>query len=83
MNIDVKQENKLVEIWLTHAEQQDRQFLERLKPLYKEYKGKGFLVAVFHSGGRDLTGATSDLLCYNRKRIAQMEVTKTRRAMQL
>lgn len=83
MHIDVKQESKLVEVWLTNAEQQDRQLLEQLKPLYKEYKDKGFLVAVFHSGHHDLTDTTSNLLCYNRKQIAQLEVAKTRQAMQV
>lgn len=54
---------------------------ERLKPLYQKYKAQKYLVAVFESGDRDLADATSDLLCYNRKRLAEMEVQRQRQEM--
>lgn len=62
--------SKTVEIWLTHAESQDSALQAQLKPLYKKYKAQGYTVAVFHSGAQDLAAVTSDLLCYNRKRLA-------------
>ncbi len=74
MEINVRDESRIVEIWLTNAEKRNTQLREQLKPLYKEYKEKNYLVAVFESGERDLGDAASDLLCYNRKRIAQLEV---------
>ncbi|NLV87227.1 MAG: hypothetical protein GX025_08445 [Clostridiales bacterium] len=76
MEISIIEEKKLVEIWLTHAESQDETVRENLKPLYAEYKEKKYTTAVFLSGTRNLADASSDLLCYNRRRIAQLEVQK-------
>ena len=78
MEFHVKDESKLVEIWLTNAEKGDLQLRERLKPLYREYKEKDYLVAVFESGTQDLTELTSGLLCDHRRRSAQREVTLER-----
>lgn len=61
--------SKTMEIWLTHAESQDAALQAQLNPLYKAYKAQGYTVAVFHSGAQDLATVTSDLLCYNRKRL--------------
>lgn len=76
MEINVRDESRIVEVWLTNAEKQDAEVCEQLKPLYQEYKRKNYLVAVFQSGDQNLADATSDLLCYNRRRIAQMEVER-------
>ena len=76
MEIDIHDDKKLVEIWLSRAEGQDDAVHEGLKPLYAEYKSKKYLVAVFRSGAENLEDATSDLLCFNKKRIAQLEVEK-------
>ena len=72
MEINVRDGNNLVEIWLTHADQWDDALRERLKPLYAEYRAKNYLVAVFASGQRDLCALTSDLLCSNRNRLARL-----------
>ena len=50
MEIEVKDKQKRVNIWLTHAESQDEALMESLKPIYREYKAKKYLVAVFASG---------------------------------
>lgn len=78
MEIHVRDESRIVEVWLTNAEQQDAEVCERLKPLYQEYKRKNYLVAVFQSGDQNLADVTSDLLRYNRRRIAQLEVERDR-----
>lgn len=78
MEIHVRDERKLVEVWLTGAEQEDGTLQERLRPLYRGYSGKDYQVAVFCSGTRDLFQQTSDLLCYNKKRVAQLEEQKAR-----
>lgn len=80
MEVNVRRESKIVEIWLTKVEKRNAELREQLKPLYQKYKKQNYLVAVFESGERDLCDAASDLLCYNRKRIAQMEVEQERRA---
>lgn len=76
MEICVRDTQKFVEIWLTNEEKRDAALREKLNTLYREYKAKNFLVAVFESGGRNLADATSDLLCYNRKRLAQLEARR-------
>ena len=74
MEIHVRDGSKLVEVWLTNSEKRDAELRERLKPLYREYKEKDYLVAVFESGTQDLT----ELTCDHRRRSAQREVTLER-----
>ena len=76
MEIEVKDKEKRVNIWLTRAESQDQALLDSLKPLYKEYKAKKYLVAVFESGTEDLQGLTRELLRYNRVRLRELEDKK-------
>ena len=64
---------KIVEIWLTQAEQEDDDLHQQLQKLYQDYSRRKFKVAQFHSGAGSLYDATRDLLLFNRKRIAQME----------
>lgn len=80
MEIHVREGNQVVEVWLTNVEKRNQELRERLKPLYRECKAKNYLVAVFESGEHDLCDATSELLCYNRRRIAQLEVKRERQA---
>ena len=74
MEISINGERRTVEVWLSNEEKNDPAVQQRLKPLYAEYAGKKYTVAVFMSGSQDLYSLTSDLLCYNRKRIAELEV---------
>ena len=74
MEISINDERRTVEVWLSSEEKNDSAVRQRLKPLYAEYAGKKYTVAVFMSGSQDLYSLTSDLLCYNRKRIAELEV---------
>ena len=74
MEMCVNKESRTVEIWLNTREAQDPVLKERLRSLYRIFSDQKYLVAVFQSGRQDLVQSTSDLLCYNRKRIAQLEV---------
>lgn len=76
LEINVRDDSKLVEVWMTNAEKQDQALRESLKPLYREYKEKKYLVAVFLSGTKDLEQRTGDLLCYNKQRVAELEVQR-------
>ena len=40
MELEVRDREKRVNIWLTHAESPDAGFMESLKPIYREYKAK-------------------------------------------
>ena len=75
MQIIVRDDRKLVEVWLTNAEKDDPQVKEALKPMYAEYKQKKYLVAVFQSGRHDLREETRDLLLYNKMRSAKHELS--------
>ena len=74
MEISINDEHRTVEVWLSNEEKNNPAVRQRLKPLYAEYAEKKYTVAVFMSGSQDLYSLTSDLLCYNRKHIAELEV---------
>ena len=70
----MKDDKHLVEVWLSNAEKNDTSLRDGLKRLYDEYKKKKYLVAVFESGEGDLYQSTLELLSYNKKRCAEIEV---------
>lgn len=79
MELNVRNESKIVEIWLTKAEKQDARLQKELKLVYESFREVGYTVATFLSGDQDLADTTSDLVCYNRKRIAQLEVEREKK----
>ena len=79
MELNVRNESKIVEIWLTKAEKQDARLQKELKLVYESFHEVDYTVATFLSGDQDLADTTSDLVCYNRKRIAQLEVEREKK----
>lgn len=75
----MRDDRKIVEVWLTREEKKDIKLRERLKPLYQGYRAKKFLVAVFESGEQNLEELTGSLLGYNRKRVVQLEIEREKR----
>ena len=67
MEIHVKDSLKIVEIWLTRAEQDDASLCASFQPLFEVYKAKKYKVAVFESGSGDLLYNTAGLLLHNKK----------------
>jgi len=80
LEIHVRDKSGIVEVWLTRAEKENAAACEGLKPLYQEYTRKNYLVAVFLPGDQNLSDATCDLLRYNRRRVAQMEVERKKQS---
>lgn len=78
--MEIREQSKIVELWLTREERDDPAFRESLKPIYQQYKDQKYLVAVFLSGEEDLYQQTRDLLLYNRRRQAEKEVQAEKRA---
>ncbi len=76
MEVKIDHDRKLVEFWLTRADQEDTHLREQLRQQYRIYKEKNYMVAQFHSGTENLYALTRDLLLYNRKRVAQKEVQR-------
>ena len=81
MEMDVREKEKRVYIWLTRAESEDPALKESLKPIYQEYKAKKYLVAVYESGTGDLEGSIRDLLLYNRVRLRELEEPNKKKAL--
>ena len=73
MELRVHPNMKIVEVWLTQKERENKDLQEQLAQIYREYTEKKFKVAQFHSGTDDMYTATRDLLLFNRKRIAELE----------
>ena len=67
MKIRVRDDCRIVEVWLTREEQEDETLRKSLKQLYQRYREQKYLVGVFLSGEEDLYGLTLDLLRSNRK----------------
>lgn len=67
-------QSRTVELWLTQEEKNDPVFREGLKPIYEKYRAQKYLVAVFLPGEEDLYQQTRDLLVYNRRKLAEIEV---------
>lgn len=80
--MNIRDDRKLVDIWLTNREKNDPKIREWLKGVYAEYKKKKYLVAVFESGEGDLYTSTLDLLAYNKRRIAQLDVQREKKQRQ-
>lgn len=74
MEVEIHDEKKLVEIWLTNAEKNDPQVKGRLQSIYDYYGLQKYRVAVFESGGQDLHRSVRDLLVYNKRRCAELAV---------
>lgn len=76
LEMNVRDDMKLVDIWLTNAEKNDPQLRSSLQSIYDEYKEKKYTVAVFESGSEDLYENTLALLRYNKKRSAEKAVAR-------
>lgn len=74
LQIDVLDNKKIVAVWLTRAEHSDEAVRARIEGLCREYKPKKYQVAVYKSGSGDLHTSVLDLLAYNKRRIAEMQV---------
>ena len=62
MKIDVNDDDRIVSVWLTNADQADEALRQSLKPLYQSYHAQKYLVAVYLSGKGDLFENTLALL---------------------
>lgn len=79
MELNVHDNTKIVEVWLTNAEKNSPAVQARLNDLYAKYKEKKYIVAVFHSGGGDLYQSTRDLLTYNKRKCAELAARRAPR----
>ena len=76
MKIFVDDEKKIVEFWLTVAEQNNSALMDSLKPLYGAWHEKNYRAVVFRSGNRDLLDITEGLLLHNRTLAARRDLER-------
>ena len=80
LQIDVLDDKKIVAVWLTRAEDANEAVRARIDGLCREYKPKKYQVAVYKSGGADLHTSVLDLLAYNKRRAAELQVQREKSA---
>lgn len=79
MEIYVRDDEKLIEVWLTKQEREKPEIKEQMAEICRQGKEKRFLVAVFLSGQEELGELTSALLRHNRDKLARQEVEQRKR----
>ena len=72
MKINIDHQSKLTTIWLFQGERENPSVNAQLDALYRDCEAKKYMVAVFHSGSKELLDQTSGLLVHNRRRAAQI-----------
>ncbi len=74
MVMNVLEEQKIIQIWLTNEEKDDPDVHARLKPVFTENNQRGFQTVVYKSGKQDLKEGIRDLLLYNKRKLAELEL---------
>ena len=80
LQIDVLDDKKIVAVWLTRAEDANEAVRARIDGLCREYKPRKYRVAVYKSGREDLHTSVLDLLVYNKRRAAELQVQREKSA---
>lgn len=80
LQIDVLDDKKIVAVWLTRAEDANETVRARIDGLCREYKPRKYQVAVYKSGREDLHTSVLDLLAYNKRRAAELQVQREKAA---
>ena len=66
MEVNVLEQKRRVEIWLTNDDSKSDEVLEAVEQIKKEYRERRFFTVVFHSGAGDLLANTELLLSHNK-----------------
>lgn len=74
MLCDIMEKEKIICLYLSREERDDKQLRADLKPCCKSWKAAGYKVAILLSGDGDLTQNTIELLRYNKELSAKKEV---------
>lgn len=80
MEIKIREDKKIIEIWSSRAERDDPEVSDTLRKICAEYGTRKYTVAVFKSGEDNLIELTSSLLLSNRHKLAERETESERMA---
>lgn len=78
MEIIVDKENKLVEVWVSSAENSMPDTEAKLKLIYAEYSKINYKTVVFRSGSADLSKCIEALIKSNMMKFAREDMNKTK-----
>jgi len=67
LELNVRERERIVEVWLTKDESKDNRLRKKLRPIYSEYRRKKYTVAVFESGRDSLYNNVESLVLHNLK----------------
>lgn len=67
MEIHEKIENRIIEVWLTNADREDKQLCESVKQWCAQWKQQGLFPVLYFSGQKNLYDQTLALLDYNKR----------------
>lgn len=76
MLCDILEDEKIIMLYLSRSERDDKELRESLLPKYKEWHNAGYTVAVLLSGDGDLVEGTIRLLRYNKWLSVRNEVRR-------
>ena len=65
MEVNVKDKDKIVEIWLTNSDKEDDEVSNLVDEICRTYSRSKYRTAVFISGTGSLEDCTENLLCSN------------------
>lgn len=74
MEFRIRDDKRIVEIWLTNEEKKNESIRKSLNAIYKRYQKEKYTIAVFESGKGDLYSSILELLRYNQKHTAGLEL---------
>ena len=77
MEINIREDRKIVDIWLTQAEKNDPVIKEQLKEIYAKYAHTQYTVAVFFCGPNTLYDQTKALIQHNKRLEAQHKMKES------
>lgn len=80
MEMNVRKDLGMAELWLTNRDRKDPSVQVELKSLCRELNARKLKPVVFYSGGDNLEELTSSLLCGNRLRKEQRAVAAERKS---
>ena len=66
MEINIKEQDKILEVWMTKEEKQEKELQMSLMQVFEVYKARKFIIAVYFSGVDNLSENTANLLCRNK-----------------
>lgn len=77
MRIYTDENDRLLAVWLTKAEHEDKEILASLHPVIAQYKSMKYQPVIYRSGDGNLQENTAALLCHTRRKMGSQITAKS------